>query len=141
MNRKYFFLLSLVCLVAILIDVIFSYKYTSQLTQSIEIRKEELYKLNHYTTFLSHLKDAETGQRGYAITGDPTYLEPYESALNYLRSKEFLDFYLQELGNGDSQITDLMQKLHKLKEPISMLQMAKVSKSWITFAKSFIPLS
>jgi PAS domain S-box-containing protein len=29
---------------------------------------------------LSTLKDAETGQRGYLITGDPAYLEPYYAA-------------------------------------------------------------
>ncbi|MBV8612229.1 MAG: CHASE3 domain-containing protein [Acetobacteraceae bacterium] len=31
-------------------------------------------------TVLSTLKDAETGQRGYLLTGDPAYLEPYEAA-------------------------------------------------------------
>jgi methyl-accepting chemotaxis protein len=30
---------------------------------------------------LSELKDAETGQRGYLITGDESYLAPYQSAL------------------------------------------------------------
>jgi methyl-accepting chemotaxis protein len=30
---------------------------------------------------LSELKDAETGQRGYIITGDESYLAPYQSAL------------------------------------------------------------
>ncbi len=30
----------------------------------------------------SELKDAETGQRGYIITGDDSYLEPYRSALD-----------------------------------------------------------
>src|SRR3984957_18429906 len=29
---------------------------------------------------LSLLKDAETGQRGYLITGEPRYLLPYENA-------------------------------------------------------------
>jgi PAS domain S-box-containing protein len=29
---------------------------------------------------LSTLKDAETGQRGYLLTSDPTYLEPYHAA-------------------------------------------------------------
>jgi methyl-accepting chemotaxis protein len=29
---------------------------------------------------LSEVKDAETGQRGYVITGDDSYLEPYQSA-------------------------------------------------------------
>ena len=27
---------------------------------------------------ISTLKDAETGQRGYLITGEPRYLDPYE---------------------------------------------------------------
>src|SRR5882672_1380021 len=30
---------------------------------------------------LSQLKDAETGQRGYLITGEDSYLAPYQSAL------------------------------------------------------------
>ena len=30
---------------------------------------------------LSYLKDAETGQRGYVLTGDESYLEPYTAAL------------------------------------------------------------
>ncbi len=32
--------------------------------------------------YLSNLKDAETGQRGYLLTGDPAYLEPYQSAID-----------------------------------------------------------
>src|SRR5580693_1186687 len=35
---------------------------------------------------LSELKDAETGQRGYIITGDESYLEPYKSALTGLKT-------------------------------------------------------
>lgn len=31
-------------------------------------------------TLLSTLKDAETGQRGYLLTGDPDYREPYDAA-------------------------------------------------------------
>jgi PAS domain S-box-containing protein len=31
-------------------------------------------------TLLSNLKDAETGQRGYLLTADPSYLEPYSQA-------------------------------------------------------------
>ncbi len=32
------------------------------------------------TQLLQHMLDAETGQRGYLLTGDVRYLEPYESA-------------------------------------------------------------
>ncbi len=31
-------------------------------------------------TLLSQLKDAETGQRGFLLTGNPAYLEPYDAA-------------------------------------------------------------
>ena len=36
---------------------------------------------NRLTTVLSRLQDAETGQRGYLITGRKEYLEPYDTAL------------------------------------------------------------
>src|SRR5262249_43016216 len=32
----------------------------------------------------ARLTDAETGQRGYVITGEESYLEPYKSALNVI---------------------------------------------------------
>ena len=35
-------------------------------------------------TVLSTLKDAETGQRGYLLTGEATYLEPYREAVDRL---------------------------------------------------------
>jgi methyl-accepting chemotaxis protein len=35
---------------------------------------------------LSELKDAETGQRGYLITGDDSYLQPYQSALGTIKA-------------------------------------------------------
>jgi signal transduction histidine kinase/CheY-like chemotaxis protein len=33
------------------------------------------------TSTLSMMQDAETGQRGYLLTGDPEYLEPYQNAV------------------------------------------------------------
>jgi adenylate cyclase len=35
---------------------------------------------------LSTLKDAETGQRGYLLTGDPAYLEPYQAGQQRLKA-------------------------------------------------------
>jgi methyl-accepting chemotaxis protein len=37
--------------------------------------------LEHLTNVLSLVKDAETGQRGFVITADDTFLEPYRSAV------------------------------------------------------------
>jgi methyl-accepting chemotaxis protein len=36
--------------------------------------------LEHIANLLGLLKDAETGQRGYVITGDDTFLEPYRTS-------------------------------------------------------------
>jgi len=38
--------------------------------------------LEHVVGLVSQMKDAETGQRGYLLTGDPAYLEPFQSALS-----------------------------------------------------------
>jgi CHASE3 domain sensor protein len=35
---------------------------------------------------LSEMKDAETGQRGYVITGEESYLEPYKAALGSIKN-------------------------------------------------------
>ncbi|MBT3358295.1 MAG: PAS domain S-box protein [Rhodospirillales bacterium] len=38
-------------------------------------------------SFLGHLRDAETGQRGFLLTGQPEYLEPYHLGIDKARSK------------------------------------------------------
>ena len=43
--------------------------------------------------FLSAMQDAETGQRGYLITGHESYLQPYEAALGQI------DALLQRLSS------------------------------------------
>ena len=44
----------------------------------------------------SQLQDAEIGQRGYLLTGDPFYLEPYDKAVTALSSS------VEKLGDGVS---------------------------------------
>src|SRR3982751_4103445 len=43
--------------------------------------------VQHLQQYLSSLKDAETGQRGYLLTGDDAYLEPSRSARAQLRTE------------------------------------------------------
>ena len=44
--------------------------------------------INELDKLLSALKDAETGQRGFIITGDEKYLEPYNSSLAEISEKQ-----------------------------------------------------
>jgi PAS domain S-box-containing protein len=60
---------------------------------------------------LSSLKDAETGQRGYLLTNNPTYLEPYTQSIAEVRSH--ID-RLQELANEESEQNPHIQEFRSL---------------------------
>jgi len=60
---------------------------------------------------LSLLKDAETGQRGYILSGDPQFLEPYEAAL---RQVPPLFSQLTALTSGDGQQGERLRTLRRL---------------------------
>ncbi len=60
---------------------------------------------------LSTFKDAETGQRGYLITGDPRYLEPYEKAKKSLSEQQPS---LAKLVDDDRQQRDRLSELRKV---------------------------
>ena len=62
-----------------------------QIEAATEARKYSYILINHANDFLSELQDAETGQRGYALTGDKVFLEPY------LKVRDGLGDHLQKL--------------------------------------------
>lgn len=61
-----------------------SYVNTSKLTMTASWVTHTHQVLEAKEKILSLLKDAETGQRGYLITGEPRYLEPYNNAASSL---------------------------------------------------------
>src|SRR5215469_16085474 len=68
---------------------------------------------------LATLVDAETGERGFVIVGEPTYLEPYDRAIRAIPS-ELSQVRALSADNGDQQ-ADLDQlsrltevRLHEL---------------------------
>jgi methyl-accepting chemotaxis protein len=70
------FALSLILLIAI---GTVAYTNISKLTATSEWVTHTHDVLEHIAGVLSELKDAETGQRGYVITGDEAFLEPYHT--------------------------------------------------------------
>jgi CHASE3 domain sensor protein len=73
-------------IVAVLVIALLSYSSlesreanVNQVTQSIGI-------VNQVQLMLSALKDAETGQRGYLLTGDPKYRTPYTNTRTSLEA-------------------------------------------------------
>ena len=53
---------------------------------------------------LALVSDAETGQRGYLLTGDPSYLEPYRNALPKLAAAQTRLRQLVNANGSDSMI-------------------------------------
>jgi methyl-accepting chemotaxis protein len=60
---------------------IISYQSTTELVAASEMRKHTYDVLSNLEKTFSHLKDVQRGQRGYVITGEEGYLEPYEESL------------------------------------------------------------
>jgi CheY-like chemotaxis protein/CHASE3 domain sensor protein len=63
---------------------------------------------------LALVRDAETGQRGYVITGDPKYLDPYTAALSRI------DARLEELGRLTADNPDHQARLPALREKVAV---------------------
>jgi CheY-like chemotaxis protein/CHASE3 domain sensor protein len=66
---------------AIFLIAFLSYRSFQQRAESSRLVSHTLEVTEHLGSLLSIFKDAETGQRGYLLTGDPRYLAPYEAAV------------------------------------------------------------
>ncbi len=67
--------------------------------------------LSNLNEFLGHLTDAETGQRGYLITGNESYLEPYKHAVDHV------EIHLTELNEqlkDHAEQQSLLDELERL---------------------------
>jgi methyl-accepting chemotaxis protein len=62
------------------------YRSISSLTRTSRLVTHTYQVLEHIAGVLSLLKNAETGQRGYVITGDETFLEPYQAGIDNLHT-------------------------------------------------------
>ncbi|MEH2388599.1 MAG: response regulator [Nostoc sp.] len=72
--------------ILVLIGMI-SYQNTRMLIDTNNHVQKTQEKINGLEELLSNMKDAETGQRGYVLTGQKIYLEPYQTALANINPK------------------------------------------------------
>lgn len=75
------------CMVLLVLLVVggVSLRVTDRLTADAAWRSHTYQVQGAITELLSIMQDVETGQRGFLITGDPKFLEPYENALGRLQ--------------------------------------------------------
>ncbi|MDP2231803.1 PAS domain S-box protein [Methylotenera sp.] len=79
--HKFSYFIALVALI-VAIAVAVSIWSFDQIQQATDVRKQNSFVLDKANALLSSLKDAETDQRGYLLTGDEAFLQPYLAARN-----------------------------------------------------------
>jgi PAS domain S-box-containing protein len=75
-TRNFFIAVIAVSLVLAL-PIIVSIRAFNNIQASADASKQKTFLINNANALLSSLKDAETGQRGYLLTGDESFLQPY----------------------------------------------------------------
>ncbi|WP_068470400.1 CHASE3 domain-containing protein [Candidatus Protochlamydia phocaeensis] len=100
-----------------------SYFSFSKLMSAIGERRQIIDQIQNFSNLFLTLQDAETGQRGYIITGRKDFLDPYQTALRRIKG----DFQRLESDNWtgsleESQLRELKRliqlKLDELSESI-----------------------
>jgi len=102
---------SLVLVTLLLLNAGVAYRNTVRLHRSSDLVAHTNQVLFSLETLLSTLKDAETGQRGFLITGDEGYLKPYENALSRV-DRELAEF--KELTRDNSRHQARIPRLEEL---------------------------
>lgn len=94
-------------------------------TKAVQAMDSSTETLRQLSLFNSALKDAEIGQRGYLLTGDPNYLQPYvrsvpliEQRLAVVQAATATDATQRRIANDIAGITQ--QKLAELRTTIDM---------------------
>jgi CHASE3 domain sensor protein len=73
--------------VLLVLNVWFAYHNIRQMNDDERLVTHSQNVRNALENILSLTKDAETGQRGYIITGEPIYLEPYNAAITTINER------------------------------------------------------
>ncbi len=93
-----------------------SFQVFGEIGKAAAARKHTYDVIHLADAFLSALRDAETSQRGYALTGDETFLEPYLAVRDNIRGN------LEELSQSTS-----IRAAHEHLDALAPLMAAKLA--------------
>lgn len=105
--------------IMVVLSVAVSFWAFKQVQSSAEQRKHIRIMLDEGNALLSSLKDAETGQRGYLLTGDEAFLQPY------LAVRDNINTQLQTLRQG-TEISSAQQHLDAM-QPLITAKLAALA--------------
>ncbi len=104
-----------------------SFRQSTAAAANIEAAQQTRGTLNK---LMQNLLDAETGQRGYLLTGDETYLEPYTSALEEINQnldtlRRMFTPYTQQLEDFGVMSRHISRKLAEIDLTVRMRKQDK----------------
>jgi signal transduction histidine kinase/ActR/RegA family two-component response regulator len=108
-----------------------AYQSTDRLLETNRLTAETSAVIDALDQVVSDLVDAETGQRGYLLTGDQAYLAPY------LTASDEIDADLQTLRTAATQSPERLERIDHL-EALSIARMASIGRT-IDLAKGGDP--
>ena len=112
-------------LAALIVIGMVSYRTTTRLVETAGLVAHTHQVLETLERLVSFLKDAETGQRGFLITGEERYLEPYTAALPLIEAtlkeiRELTQDNQNQQRRLDTLETPVRAKLAELNETIEL---------------------
>jgi len=113
-----------------------SYKHTVVIAESTELLVRS-YKIQiQLEQLVSYVKDAETGERGYIITRDSDFLQPYNTARDKIKGTLFALQYLtsqnlRQQHNLDSLLLLVNLRLALLKSSLEISSAENLNKRWL----------
>lgn len=113
---------AIVALVLVILSV-FSYSSTQSLIRTATLQSHATQVMNNAERLIKSIVDLETGQRGYVITGNEDFLQPY------YESSQLFDRYLASLDSLTQNHTDQQTRIDSLREMV---------KSQVQWTKSII---
>lgn len=117
--KKNLFLGLGISLVLLLLTAVASYISIHNLIKGSEMLKESNRTIRNLNNTLSLIKDAETGQRGYLLSNDTRFLDPYNMAKNKIEAQ--LDDLENEFADSPTQINDFKKLRQNIDERIEIL--------------------
>src|SRR6266478_1922562 len=99
-----------------------SYRNTARFAEASEWRKHTYEVLRNLDETVARLVDAETGQRGYLLTGEESYLEPYRAAIKNI------DQMIGDLKSLTSDNPNQQKRIHIL-EPLVERKLAELQQT------------
>jgi CHASE3 domain sensor protein len=111
----------LLAVLFLLAGIAASMKIYKHIASSYSEQRHTLFVIGLSEDFLSALKDAETGERGYVITGNEAFLQPYVAVRDNMQDRLQR---LQQLVQTDGSKASIQELSHLLNT--KMAQMAQV---------------